>query len=245
MRFDDLASEAGKTAQNVGKAADRPAFARVLSGRRRRMLIEGWSTASAVVLVILGTVLLWPGSGSESTATAVTSNTTLTDGTVTGSVDGGREACAITEPGDTPFTPASQTPPGAPPGSDWYGTPELWTRIDHLGEVWADLPVGPDGSLTQKTFWWSEDFDIGEELEPDITVTAESVGGLEPAVKAGGPATHGTHLDLGSFMIVGLEVPREGCWRITAEYRDTALSFVVWVDGPSTTSTTPADPDSR
>ena len=198
-------------------------------------------------MVILGVALLWPGPGSESppaavdttptklattTTTMSESTTSLAGGIVPGVLEGGREACPVTAPGDGPFTPEAETPDGPPPSYQavWYGTPELWTMVHSQGQDWVSLPVGADGSLTQKTFWWSDDFVLGEELEPDITVTAEHLDGSAPTLEAGGPGTNGSHPELGNFMIVGLEIPDEGCWRITAEYRETTLSYVAWVD---------------
>lgn len=196
-------------------------------------------------MVVFGVVLLWPGPGSVSspaavdttpttlatTPTTAAATTTLGDGTVPGVIAGGREACPVTAPGDSPFTPESEVPDGPPPSYEavWFGTPELWTMVQSQGQDWIGLPVGADGSLTQKTFWWSDDFVLSEELEPDITVTAERLDGSAPTLEAGGPGTHGTHPVQGNFMIVGLEIPEEGCWRITAEYRDTTLSYVAWV----------------
>ena len=35
--------------------------------------------------------------------------------------------------------------------------------------------------------------------------------------------------DLGTFMLVGVQLPEPGCWRLTARYEDARLSYVVWV----------------
>lgn len=251
MRFEELASRAGKAAADVGRRADRPAFARILDGHRRRVLVAGWSSAAAVVMVVLG-VSLWPGSGSApspaaqvTTTTATTPppeapNTTLGNGVVPGVIEGGRDACPVTEPGDSPFAPSSETPEGPPLayGAAWYGTPDLWTMVQHQGQVWTKLPVGTDGSLTQKTFWWSDDYVFSEEPLPDITVTAQHLNGSAPTVEAGGPGTNASHPEIGNFMIVGLTFPQEGCWRITAEYRNITLGYVAWVDDDSSTAAT-------
>ncbi len=235
MRFDELASRAGKTASDIGRRAERPPFTVLLRERLRRTWFAGLAAAAAVVVLGFGTVLLFSEPASvEPLAAAETTTTTLS-----GSIPaGGREACPVTEPGEVPFSPTSEAPEGPPELYDavWFGTPELWTMVDHDGQVWPDLPVGDDGSLTQKTFWWAEGYVFDEEPEPAITVTAEHLDGSAPTVQAGGPGTNGTHPDLGSFMLVGLEIPEEGCWRVTAEYREATLSYVVWVgdDQPTT-----------
>jgi hypothetical protein len=30
-------------------------------------------------------------------------------------------------------------------------------------------------------------------------------------------------------MLVGVEIPEPGCWRVTADYRNASLSYVVWI----------------
>ena len=66
-----------------------------------------------------------------------------------------------------PFVPPADYPaPARPPVEDaaWYGAAALWTMLHDAGEVWNGLPRGSDGRLTQKTFWWSADFDVNHEL---------------------------------------------------------------------------------
>lgn len=227
MRFDELATRAGRNAADVGRRADRPSFSVIRRERHRRNLFAGLSAAVAVVVLGFGTFLLWPEPGVVSPVAASQTTTTVADSTNARA----REACAVTEPGGAPFTPVSENPDGPPDLYDavWYGTPELWTMVNIEGQVWPGLPVGEDGSLTQKTFWWAEGYVFDEEPSPDITVTLESLDGSAPTVQAGGPGTNGTHPDLGSFMLVGLEIPQAGCWRVTAEYRGASLSYVVWV----------------
>jgi hypothetical protein len=234
MRFDELASRAGKTAAEIGRRVERPSFSVVRRGRFRQTLFAGVAAAAAVVVLGFGAVLLWPESGDLAPAVSA-ATTTITEQEEEAAVDA-REACPLTMPGNTPFTPAAQAPEGPPELYDsvWYGTPSLWTMVGHAGQVWSDLPVGEEGNLTQKTFWWAEGYVFDEEPAPQITVTAEHIDGSGPTVKAGGPGTNGTHPDLGSFMLVGLELPQEGCWKISAEYKDATLSYVVWVGDEST-----------
>lgn len=233
MRFDELASRAGKAAAAVGRSVERPSFSVVRRWRLRRTLSVGVVAVVAVVMLVFGTVLVWPESGPP--APAAEGETTTTEHGDEVIVDAS-EACPITVPGATPFTPASLTPDGPPELYDsvWYGTSSLWTMVNNDGQVWSGLPVGEDGSLTQKTFWWAEGYVFDEEPAPAITVTAEQLDGSGPTVRGGGPGTNGTHPDLGSFMLVGLEIPQEGCWKISADYKDATLSYVVWVGDEST-----------
>jgi len=42
-------------------------------------------------------------------------------------------------------------------------------------------------------------------------------------------ATNAFASDIGSAMLVGVEMPAAGCWEITGHYKEQRLSFVVWV----------------
>ena len=142
-----------------------------------------------------------------------------------------RSTCPITLPGDQPFTPVDSTPEGPPASysSVWYGSPELWTRLGSDGEIWEALPIAADGTLTQKTFWWRQGFSMAEEGQPNITVMIQAVSG-GPAIAFGNPGTSGSNPELGQFMLVGISIPDEGCWKITAEYRGSTVSYVTWAE---------------
>jgi hypothetical protein len=114
-----------------------------------------------------------------------------------------------------------------PANKAWYGNPILWTWLDRDGEVWDGLQRSETG-LGQKTFWWSSFFDVRREPQPDIFVIGDRIGppgqfGFGPGTNAGG--------EFGSAMLVGVDVPEEGCWNVTAHYRGASLNYVVWV-GP-------------
>jgi hypothetical protein len=128
----------------------------------------------------------------------------------------------------TPPNPAFVPPepyPRRPPDlyqKEWYGTAALWTWLDPEGEVWQDLPdEDGDGRLSEKTFWWSESSSPTEGLTP-----IDRPGSFE----AGGSGGGGFRNDIGSFMLVGMEIPA-GCWELTASYRGAELSYVLLVEG--------------
>ena len=232
MTFEDLAAQAGAAAAEVGRRAHQPPFGSLVAALRRANFAFGAAVATVFALIVVGTAVLWPGSGPPTPIVGAPETPTTTIAPPT-TVTHTLESCPVTVPGDEPFIPPSATPEGPPPSyeSVWYGTPELWTRIHVEGEVWDALPVAADGTLTQKTFWWREGFDMIEEGQPEITVTMELVGGSAGPITAPGPATSGSHPELGQFMIQGIQIPELGCWRITGEYRGTTLSYVVWADG--------------
>ncbi len=137
--------------------------------------------------------------------------------------------CLITRP-LTPLVPPSPAPHRPPAYYDaaWFGTLALWTMISREGELWTDLPHGPDG-FSQKTFWWSADWDPQTEPEPAITVSGRKLDGSDQFATSG----RGTNAaaDFGVAMLVGVEVPSRGCWEVTGTYRSASLTYTVWVEG--------------
>ena len=143
------------------------------------------------------------------------------------------ENLSSSPPADCPIT-LPQKPPFVPPppydhlgfeGEFWYGSNSLWTAVRQNG-TWEALPHNPEG-YTQKVFWWREGYSVGEEPEPALTVTAERLDGKAPSIQ-GSKATNASASDIGSAMLVGVDLPTLGCWKITGKYRDAELSFVVW-----------------
>jgi hypothetical protein len=137
-------------------------------------------------------------------------------------------------PADCPIT-ARQDPPFEPPapydsmgyeGEFWYGTDALWTALRENG-IWEALPHNP-GGYTQKVFWWRDGYVWSEEQEPELSVTAERLDASAPPVGAS-RATNAYAADIGSAMLVGVDFPTLGCWKVTGNYGDTSLSFVVWI----------------
>jgi hypothetical protein len=137
--------------------------------------------------------------------------------------------CHLTKPTQLFVPPAGYPAPAQPPDyydAGWYGNARLWTMLRHGGEVWTNLPRAA-GGFGQKTFWWSTDFDVNHELQPAIRVTGRRLDGPGRfAVPA--PGTN-AQADFGSAMLIGIEIPASGCWRIMATYRRASLSYVVWV----------------
>jgi len=143
----------------------------------------------------------------------------------------------VTQPPDPPFTPPE--PYGAPlEGEFWLGSPALWTSLPADG-AWCDLPLhdlasgqtGSQAGYTQKLAWWREGYDWQAEPEPDLTVTGRRLDGEAPPLMAS-KATNAYAADIGSAMLVGVDVPTAGCWEITGRYGEQELSFVIQVINP-------------
>jgi hypothetical protein len=107
-------------------------------------------------------------------------------------------------------------------GEFWYGTSALWTSLRRDG-TWSALPYH-DGSYTQKVFWWSAGYD----WHSPLTVTGRRIDGSAPPLVAS-TATNAFAEDIGSSILVGVDIPVAGCWEITGRLKGVTLSFVVWV----------------
>lgn len=135
--------------------------------------------------------------------------------------------CPLTVPQDPVFTPPAlyDTLDGFK-DHFWFGSASLWTSVPASG-VWNGLPHN-SGGYTQKIFWWRDGYNSNEEPEPQLIVTGERLDAQAPPLKAS-RATNASASDIGSAMLVGVDFPTSGCWKVTGEYGDTELSFVVWV----------------
>ena len=135
--------------------------------------------------------------------------------------------CPVTLPGKIPFEapePFSSTPPW--PNFFWFGSDHLWTVLTTNGS-WSHLPLNPEG-YTQKILWWSDRFSLKDEPEPALVVTGKRLDEKAPPLKTYG-ATNAFADDIGEAMLTGVDFPTHGCWEVTGQYKETDLSFVVWI----------------
>jgi hypothetical protein len=137
------------------------------------------------------------------------------------------ESCAVTTPPDPPFMAPQPYSPDAPFESHfWFGTASLWTMLPR-DAIWYGLPYNA-GGYTQKVFWWSDLFSWNDEPQPELVVFGERIDAKAPPLKVS-RATNASAGDIGTAMLVGVEFPTRGCWKITGQYKKSELSFVVWV----------------
>ena len=144
----------------------------------------------------------------------------------TPALQGSQAACSITRAPQPPFIPPAPYSIQAPGGDFWYGSPALWTAIAHSG-TWPGLPY-ESGSYVQKVFWWRDGYDWRSEPSPQLSVRGVRIGGPAKPLEASA-ATNAFGTDIGSSMLVLIHIPTSGCWHITGQYKETSLSFVVWV----------------
>jgi hypothetical protein len=147
------------------------------------------------------------------------------------SLDETRASCPITQAPEAAFIPPAPFPPKPPEryGNEfWYGTPDLWTMLG-TGGTWSGLPLDKSG-YSQKVFWWSQHFNVKKDPFPPLTVMIEHLDVVDSSspILVTEQATNAS-ADFGTAMLTGVELPTPGCWKITGQYQDWALSFVVWV----------------
>ena len=134
--------------------------------------------------------------------------------------------CPVTTNTTSFEAPVPYSPSAPWPSEFWYGWEHLWTALPTNG-AWAGLPNNPEG-YTQKIFWWSSLFSLKDEPEPALVVFGERLDAKARPLKVSG-ATNAFARDIGDAMLVGVDFPHLGCWKITGQYKKTGLDFVVWV----------------
>ena len=136
----------------------------------------------------------------------------------------------ISQAQDCPVTTPSEQTAKLPSTVDyegrfWYGTSALWTNLPSDG-TWQGLPHD-DAGYVQKAVFWSEGFEAISNPQPDLIVSGRRLDTTVPTFTFS-DATHGWD-ETGNFMLMGISLPTEGCWEITAEYQETQLTYVVKV----------------
>lgn len=126
------------------------------------------------------------------------------------------DGCGATIPEEA-FMPPGDLPPTRTDGKVWYGTDELWTAIPANGI-----------SDFQKSTWWSSNFPgSAEEPHPEIEVTYRLLGD-ESETLTNSNAIVASTPDEGSYMSVGFQPDLQGCWEVTATYKEATLTYVYY-----------------
>lgn len=151
-------------------------------------------------------------------------------------VEATEESISKVPPADCPVTTVNQSKnflapeplePIAPwKGLFWFGSEHLWTAL-HDDGVWAGLPESHHG-YTQKIMWWSTLYNLPDEPEPALEVSARRLDENAPPLFFHG-ATNAIAADIGEAMLTGVDFPTLGCWEVTGQYKKTSLTFVVWI----------------
>lgn len=134
--------------------------------------------------------------------------------------------CPITRPQQPQFIPPAPYSTTVPSAEFWYGASTLWTAIPNSG-TWPGLPF-ESGSYVQKVLWWRDGYDWRSETSPKLSVRGARIDGPAKPL-ASSAATNAFAADIGSSMLVLVRIPAPGCWKVTGQYKEASLSFVVWV----------------
>ena len=139
------------------------------------------------------------------------------------------DSCPVTLSPVRPFTPPVPYP-ALPPSADrfWYGSEALWV-MPRVDGTWRGLRT--DHGFRDKLFVWRVGFDGRKEQKPKLAVTAKRIDGDAP-VFTRSTATNAYHPSFGWAMLTGVEIPNAGCWKLSLQYREDTLSFVVWAMDP-------------
>jgi len=187
------------------------------------MVIELGPKSRSSFLILIVVPLLFTSCGRPAISAQ---STPVGSSTATASSPADR-SCATTRAPDPPFVPPAPYSRLAPGDQFWYGTPALWTALPRNG-AWLGLPREPAG-YSQKVFWWRDSYNWQGEPTPQLRVTGTRVNGpAKPLVSSN--ATNAFAEDIGSAMLVGVNVPEAGCWMVIGHYGDTVLSFVIWIN---------------
>lgn len=139
--------------------------------------------------------------------------------------------CLTTLPPNPPFVPSAPYSSLTHNSSDFrYGTDALWTALPADGK-WPAFGKEEDGWVYRtKLIFWQRGFDWHQESEPKLINTGKRLDGEAPTVAvahANAVFIPGSHA---AGIMTGLDIPKTGCWEITAHYQGHDLSFVVSVE---------------
>ena len=140
------------------------------------------------------------------------------------------QSCPVTKPSAHPFIPPAPYPAEPGSGSFWFGTEKLWTNLPTAGR-WSGLPhyTPDDQTFRQKLFWWRQGYSVYREPQPKLRITGKRLDSTAPPVLLADHASNGWQQADQPFMVVGINIPSLGCWKITGRYQDEELNFVIWV----------------
>ena len=141
------------------------------------------------------------------------------------------ESCPVTKPPAHAFVPPSPYPSDTGPDGFWFGGEKLWTLLPMDG-TWKGLPHyrPTDTAFRNKLFWWDEGYDWQRDTQPMLKVTGKRLDSPAPPLGTDKHANAGWRGDSNHpFIVVGIDIPTLGCWKITGNFEDAELSYVVWV----------------
>ena len=138
--------------------------------------------------------------------------------------------CLTTLASNPPFVPADPYPSAAPDSRFWYGSDALWTALEIDGK-WQAYANGENGWVFRnKLVFWRRGFDWHKESEPKLIITGKRLDGDAPTIAVAHANAVFIPSREGAGMMTLIDIPKAGCWEITAHYQGHDLSFVVSVE---------------
>jgi hypothetical protein len=135
--------------------------------------------------------------------------------------------CPVTR--STPETRFTPPPPSQPAEATaamfWYGSDALYTSLYSDGR-WRGITS--KAGTRNKSFWYRKDATWLEEHPYQLVVTAKQLDADGPVLTV--PRVTNAIMGEEVAMLLMLELPKRGCWQVTANYKSDYLSFVTWVD---------------
>ncbi len=138
------------------------------------------------------------------------------------------KSCPVTRQPELAFIPPEPYKAGSPVEElFWYGSPALWTLLPYDG-AWRELPYNEESGYTNKVLFWRDGYDPAFEPQPELTLRGVRLDGSGESFTTS-ETTHAMAADIGSAMLVGVDIPAPGCWQFTASYKGEDLSFTLLV----------------
>jgi hypothetical protein len=129
--------------------------------------------------------------------------------------------CLTTIAPNPPFVPPAPYPSAAPSSRFWYGTDALWTALQIDGK-WVAYAKGENGWVYQdKLVFWQRGFDWRKETKPKLIVTGKRLDGDAATIAVADANAVFMPSREGAGMMTLIDIPKAGCWEITAHYKNT------------------------
>jgi hypothetical protein len=187
----------------------------------------------AAIVVLASTALL--ASGQEPTANSAHR--------VTG--DKPPASCLVTLPDGTFRAKLSVSSLGAPFAGDvWYGTEKLSTVLPRDGVWRGSGPAGPHDFAYDNKLPWGRTNPPFRRRDDPLTVKGKRLDGPAPMFTETFESSGFGPDYSGEGIMGGIEIPAFGCWQINGHYKDTELTFNVWV-APAAEEKTLAKPSAE
>jgi hypothetical protein len=125
----------------------------------------------------------------------------------------------------------------------WYGSEELAVLVPKNGR-WVGM--GPANNYFDKFWLWRRGYDAGTEPRPDLLLVATRHGDPNSKFETGGGTNALNPFGFGDAMLMGVEFPSPGCWRVRVTYGKTKnIEIVVRVGANPAGKGVAADMDPR